>query len=133
MRSLKVLIVEQHPARLLQLHQMLNACGVFGVRVAEDCGAARRSLERHGPVDIVLFGSQATSALVFLDNLAEAGHAAALVIQGRMECAETTNAVRRARHAGLWVLGVLAPGEATCALHGMLQRFRVHCAEPLIA
>lgn len=133
MRSLRVLVVEQHPARLLQLHQMLNACGVYSVRVAEDCRAAHRSLARQGPVDIVLFGSQATSALVFLDGLAQAGSAAALIIQGRTDCTETMAAVRRARQAGLWVLGVLPLGEATCPLHGMLKRFSTQCAEPLIA
>ena len=133
MRSLRVLVVEQHPARLLQLHQMLNACGVFSVRVAEDCRSARANLAQQGPVDIVLFGSQATSALVFLDKLAEAGSTAALIIQGRPDCVETAGVARRARQAGLWVLGALPLGEATCPLHGMLRRFVTQCAEPLIA
>lgn len=133
MRSLKVLVVEQQPARLLQLHQMLNACGVYGVRVAEDPAAARRSLERQGPVDIVLFGSQATSSLVFLDALAASGEAAGLIVQGRTECPEAAAATKRARQAGLWVLGVLPWGQAVCPLHQMLCRFKVHVAEPLIA
>jgi DNA-binding NarL/FixJ family response regulator len=133
MRSLRVLVVEQHPARLLQLHQMLNACGVYAVRVAEDCQAARTSLEQQGPADIIIFGSQATSALVFLDNLAEATSTAALIIQQRTDSAETAAALRRARHAGLLVLGVLPLGEATCPLHSMLKRFIGLCAEPLIA
>lgn len=133
MRSLKVLVVEHQPARLLQLHQMLNACGVYGVRVAEDPASARRTLERQGPVDVVVFGSQATSALMFLDALAASGEIAGVIIQGRSECPETTAAVRRARQAGLWVLGVLPWGQAVCPLHQMLCRFKVHVAEPLIA
>lgn len=133
MRSLKVLVVEQHPARLLQLHQMLNACGVYGVRVAEDFQAARLSLEQQGRADIVIFGSQSTSALVFLDSLAEAGSTTALIIQQRTESMETAAALRRARQAGLVVLGVLPLGAATCPLHSMLKRFISLCAEPLIA
>lgn len=133
MRSLRVLVVEQHPARLLHLHQMLNACGVYSVRIAEDCRAACHSLEQQGPADVVLVGSQATPALELLDDLAAAGNTAAVIVQGHSDCLETLAAVRRARQAGLWVLGTLPVGQATCPLHGMLRRFATQCAEPLIA
>jgi hypothetical protein len=133
MRSLKVLVIEHQPARLLQLHQMLNACGVYGVRVAEEPVSARRCLERRGPVDIVVVGSQATCALGFLDQLAQCGHTHGVIIQGSLECPQAQAAVRRARQAGLWVLGVLPFGQAICPLHAMLCRFKAHFAEPLIA
>jgi CheY-like chemotaxis protein len=133
MRSLRVLVVEQHPARLLQLHQMLNACGVYNVRVAEDCHTGRDNLDRQGPADIVVFGSQAVCAPVFLEGLAEAGSIAAVIIQGPVDCLETAATVRRARQAGLWVLGTLPLGEATCPLHALLRRFTAQCTEPLIA
>lgn len=133
MRSLKVLVIEQQPARLLQLHQMLNACSVFGVRIAEDPARAQRCLERQGAADIVVLGSQASLAPAFLDRLARGGHAQAVIIQGHADCANARVAIRRARQAGLWVLGMLPLGQAICPLHAMLCRFKTQCAEPLIA
>lgn len=137
MRSLKVLIVEQNPARLLQLHQMLNACGVFGVRVAEDLNAARRNLERQGSVDVLLLGSQLLPATSFFAELAGRGQATALagavIVQGPVGYIEPAEVVRRARQAGLWVLGVLPWGQAICPLHHMLCRYRVETTEALTA
>lgn len=137
MRSLKVLIVEQNPARLLQLHQMLNACGVFGVRVAEDLNAARRSLARQGSVDVLVLGSQLLPASSFFAELAGRGQATALaggvIVQGPVGYTEPAEVVRRARQAGLWVLGVLPWGQSICPLHNMLCRYRMETAEALTA
>jgi CheY-like chemotaxis protein len=137
MRSLKVLIVEQNPARLLQLHQMLNACGVFGVRVAEDLHAARRSLHRQGAVDVLVLGSQLLPATSFFTELGGGRQASALanavIVQGPVGYTEPGEVVRRARQAGLWVLGVLPWGQAICPLHNMLCRYRMETAEALTA
>eukprot|EP01030_Chromulinospumella_sphaerica_P019594 gene19594-19488_t len=54
MRSLKVLILEDHPFQLMALHQMLNANGVFNVLTADSVEVARQSLASKGPVDIAI-------------------------------------------------------------------------------
>ena len=48
MHSLKVLLIEPHPYRLMALHQMLNAYGVYDVRVAESDVQARGVLRAVG-------------------------------------------------------------------------------------
>ena len=54
MRSLNVLILEDHPFQLMALHHMLNAHGVFNVMTAETVEAARQSLASKGSVDIAI-------------------------------------------------------------------------------
>lgn len=54
MHTLKVLILDSHPYQLMRIHQMLNACGVFDVLVADTTDLAWAALTRCQGVDLLI-------------------------------------------------------------------------------
>lgn len=84
MRSLRILLLEPDPFQLMALHQMLNAMGIYDVLTAPSLGAAKRSLERRGAVDIAICNPQLKSGegLALIRHLAARQEAQALILLG---------------------------------------------------
>ena len=126
MRSLKVLLLEPHPYRLMNLHQMLNALGVYDVRVAETSDQARGVLERRGPVDIVICDPLAPEfeGVAFIKHLAGRKHAGALIILSGARRSVLEGVVDLIERWGLHVLGSLPTPANPKQLHGLLCQHR---------
>lgn len=126
MHSLKVLILEPHPYRLMALHQTLNAHGVFDVRVAESDEQAHGVLARRGPVDIaicdVLAGDYDGVALV--RHLARDALAASLILLSGARRSVLDGATDLIEQSGLRVLGALPTPACPSALHRLLLAYR---------
>ncbi|UFH48594.1 hypothetical protein [Pseudomonas sp. KNUC1026] len=119
MHSLNVLIIEEQPAQVLQLHQALNACGVFNVRVAERATAIAHVLAGDWPVDIALLDSRGDGAQV--SALVDHRPHASLILRGEGKARALE---LQARQEGLRVLGHLPWRPATHPLHAMLEHYR---------
>lgn len=119
MHSLNVLIIEEQPAQVLHLHQALNACGVFNVRVAERTTAIAQVLSGHWPLDIALVDSRSDGAL--LDALLDRQPRASLILRGE---GKARSLELQARQEGLRILGHLPWKPATHPLHAMLEHYR---------
>lgn len=125
MRSLKVLILEDHSFQLMALHQMLNAIGVFDVLTAESVESARQSLARRGRVDVAICDLQmeGNDGLALIRHLAEAGLAASLIILSGAEPCVINSVGELARKLGLNVLGCLQKPANCNVLHRLLDRY----------
>ncbi len=126
MRSLKVLILEDHPFQLMALHQMLNANGVFNVLTAGSVDAARQSLASKGPVDIAicdLYLEQGDS-LGLIRDLGEHGLAQVLILLSDAEPDVLDGVANMARQAGLNVLGCMPKPASAKAIGQMLDACR---------
>ena len=125
MHSLKTLVVEDSPAQVLAVHQLLNACGVFTVSVAEHAKAARRKLDVTERFDIAICGSlpKADDRRELISALAATGKVKALILRGDAQAPGVVSAARHAMHAGLWVLGALPDMPSTRPLHLLLERY----------
>ncbi|NER60539.1 response regulator transcription factor [Pseudomonas sp. MAFF212428] len=132
MHSLKVLLIEPHPYRLMALHQTLNAHGVFDVRVAESGAQAQGVLARRGAVDIaicdVLAGEYDGVALV--RYLARHALAASLIILSGARRSVLDGASDLVEQSGLPVLGVLPTPACPLALHRLLLGYRTRLDAP---
>lgn len=125
MRSLKVLILEDHPFQLMALHQMLNANGVFDVLTAESVDGARQTLSRRGRVDIAIcdLHMDGQDGLELIRHLADSGLAAALIILSSAERGVLDSVADLARQLGLRVLGSLQKPACSVSLHKLLRRY----------
>ncbi|MCE5980365.1 EAL domain-containing response regulator [Pseudomonas wadenswilerensis] len=125
MRSLKVLILEDHPFQLMALHQMLNANGVFDVLTAESVEGARQTLSRRGRVDIAIcdLHMDGQDGLELIRHLADSGLAAALIILSSAERGVLDSVADLARQLGLRVLGSLQKPACSVSLHKLLRRY----------
>lgn len=121
MRSLKVLILEDHPFQLMALHQMLNANDVFNVLTAESVDAARQSLASKGPVDIAICDLylEHGDSLELIRELGERNQAQVLILLSNAEPDVLEGVANMARQAGLNVLGC-APKPASATLIGQM-------------
>lgn len=121
MRSLNVLILEDHPFQLMALHQMLNANGVFNVMTAETVEAARQSLASKGPVDIAICDLylEQGDALELIRELGELRQAQVLILLSSAQPDVLEGVASMARQAGLNVLRCL-PKPASAQLVGQL-------------
>ncbi|MBD1553667.1 response regulator [Pseudomonas typographi] len=119
MHSLDVLVVDRQPGQLLSLHQALNACGVFKVRVADTAGRIREALRQPRPLDIALLDSRLD--LPLLDELSARQPRCALVLRGE---GPVSALELQARQDGLWVLGHLPWNAPVHRLHALLGHYR---------
>lgn len=119
MHSLNVLIIEEHPAQVLHLHQALNACGVFNVRVAEGVTALAQALKGGWAPDIALVDSRCDRTLV--GALLEYPPQVSLIVRGEGRASPLE---LKARKEGIRVLGTLPLQPATRPLHAMLEHYR---------
>lgn len=119
MHSLEVLIVDRHPSQWLSMHQALNACGVFKVRVADDPITARAALCCPRPLDIAVLDSRFD--LPLLDELSVRKPRCALILRGEGPASALE---LQARQDGLWVLGHLPWNGAVHRLHALLGHYR---------
>ena len=128
MRSLKVLILEDHPFQMMALHQMLNAIGVFDVLTAESVEDATRALERRGPVDIAICDLQLEGAdgLAMIRHLADNKLACAVIIHSSAEQCVIDGVGDVARQLGLEVLGCFQKMASNVVLHQVLTRYVEH-------
>ena len=126
MRSLKVLLLEPHPYRLMNLHQMLNAFGVYDVRVAETTEQARGLLERRGPVDVVICDPLAREfeGMAFIEYLAWRKHAPALIVLSSARRSVLEGVVDLVELWGVQVLGNLPTPANPKQLYTVLQQYR---------
>ncbi|CAM3064396.1 hypothetical protein BZK31_19080 [Pseudomonas floridensis] len=117
-RSLKVLVLEDHPFQLMALHQMLNANQVFDVRTAESVEAARESLDSRGAVDIAICDLQmeGPDGLELIRYLASKKMANALIILSSSTTCVLEGVARLAAAQGLEVLGCLPKPASAAAL-----------------
>ena len=130
MRPLKVLILEDNAFQLMVLHQMLNTFRIFDVLVAENLDSARRSLARHGTIDVAICDLyvEGLTGLDLIRELAVKREAMALII---LSCAAphiVEKAVMTARSEGLRVLGCLAKPVTVNGLGQLLDAYRNHDA-----
>lgn len=125
MRSLKVLILEDHPFQLMALHQMLNANGVFDVLTAESVAVACEALAHRGPVDIAICDLQIEGAdgLQLIRHLAENNLARALVILSSAEMSVIDGVAALAEQMGLTVLGSVQKPASCLLLNQLLRRY----------
>ncbi|MCF4990773.1 EAL domain-containing protein, partial [Pseudomonas gessardii] len=123
MRSLKVLILEDHPFQLMALHQMLNANGVFNVLTAESVEVARQSLASKGPVDIAICDLylEHGDSLGLIREMAEQGLAQVLVLLSDADRDVLDGVASMARQAGLNVLGCMPKPASATAIGQMLD------------
>ena len=136
MHSLKVLLIEPHPYRLMALHQMLNAYGVYDVRVAESDVQARGVLARRGPVDIAICDPLASTfdGVGLARDLSLHALSASLIILSGARRSVLEGAVDLLEQSGLNVLGALPTPVCPQALHRCLQHYLVTArARPQVA
>ena len=126
MRSLKVLLLEPHAYRLMNLHQMLNGLGIYDVRVAETTLQAHGVLERRGPVDIVICDplSPEHDGMGFVEHLALHGLASALIVLSGARRSVLEGVVDLVELWGVQVLGNLPTPANPKQLYTVLQQYR---------
>ena len=124
-RSLKVLVLEDHPFQLMALHQMLNANQIFDVRTAESVEAARESLDSRGPVDIAICDLQmeGPDGLELIRYLAAEHMANALIILSSTTTCVLEGVARLAIAQGLEVLGYLSKPASAAALSELFKAY----------
>lgn len=125
MHSLKVLILEPHPYRLMALHQMLNAHGVYDVRVAESDAQARGVLARRGAVDVAICDpfAQEFDGMALVRDLALQALAASLILLSGARRSVLEEAADRLEQSGLQILGTLPTPACTHTLHRYLRAY----------
>ncbi|MBC3954515.1 EAL domain-containing response regulator [Pseudomonas sp. DOAB1067] len=130
-RSLKVLILEDHPFQLMALHQMLNALQVFDVRTAESVEDALQSLHSRGPVDIAICDLQMEGAdgLELIRHLASERQANALIVLSSTTSYVLEGVARLAADQGLEVLGCLQKPASAAVLRELLDAYEHTAAE----
>lgn len=126
MRSLKVLLLEPHPYRLMNLHQTLNTFGIYDVRVAETTEQARGMLGRRRAVDVVICDPLACEleGMAFLEYLAWRKHVPALIILSGARRSVLEGVVDLVELWGLQVLGSLPTPANPKQLYTVLQQYR---------
>nr|WP_315403298.1 response regulator [uncultured Pseudomonas sp.] len=122
MRSLKVLLLEPHAYRLMNLHQMLNGLSIYDVRVAETTLQAHGVLERRGPVDIVICDPLMPEhdGMGFIEHLALHGLASALIVLSGARRSVLQGVVELIELSGLRVLGSTPAPASPSQLHPLL-------------
>lgn len=128
MRSLKVLILEDHPFQLMALHQMLNANQVFDVLTADSVDAAKRALDNRGSVDVAICDLQLDGAdgLEFIRYLAQTRQARGVLVLSSAPDSVIDGVGRLAQSLGLEVLGCLQKPLSATVLGDVLATWLLH-------
>jgi DNA-binding NarL/FixJ family response regulator len=126
MRSLKILILEHNPFRMMALHQMLNAIGVYDVLAASSMAQARCSLERRGAVDIALCDPQLKGGdgLALVRHLALRREARALILLGNVAPSVRSDLTALLADSEITLLGQLQSPVSAVLMRGLLDRYQ---------
>ncbi|MFJ2360961.1 response regulator [Pseudomonas sp. MWU12-2115] len=132
MRSLKVLILEPDPYRMMALHQMLNAVGIYDVLTAPSLASARCSLERRTRVDIAICDPQLEGGegLALIRHLAARREASAVILLGRMAPGLLSDLESMLHAQDLKLLGRLQTPVSAVLMRGLLDSYLQTAAHP---
>lgn len=125
MRSLKILLLEPDPFQLMALHQMLNAIGIYDVLTAPSLGAAKRSLDRRGAVDIAICNPQLKSGegLALINHLVARRDAQALILLGVVAPSVLADLDSLLEESGVQLLGRLYTPVSAVLMRNLLDRY----------
>ncbi|TFH82586.1 response regulator [Pseudomonas kribbensis] len=125
MRSLKILLLEPDPFQLMALHQMLNAIGIYDVLTAPSLGAAKRSLDRRGSVDIAICNPQLKSGegLALINHLVARRDAQALILLGVVAPSVLADLESLLEESGVQLLGRLYTPVSAVLMRNLLDRY----------
>lgn len=130
MHTLKVLILDSHPYQLMRTHQVLNACGVFDVLVADSTDQAWAALTRREGVDLLICdvprGAADGPALV--QRAAAQGLIDAVLLCSSAEPLRVERSVAAVNALGARLLARLNKPATCAALHGALLEYQ--CERP---
>ncbi|WP_445179648.1 response regulator [Pseudomonas sp. McL0111] len=133
MRTLKVLILEPNPYRLMALHQMLNAVGIYDVLTAPSLASAQCSLERRAQVDIAICDPQLSDGegMALIRHLLAEQEAKALILLGRMAPSVLTDLEAMLNEHELQLLGRLQTPVSAVLMRGLLDDYLQSAQRPL--
>ncbi|WP_248744465.1 MULTISPECIES: DNA-binding protein [unclassified Pseudomonas] len=125
MRSLKILLLEPDPFQLMALHQMLNAIGIYDVLTAPSLGAAKRSLDRRGAVDIAICNPQLKSGegLALINHLVARRDARSLILLGVVAPSVLADLESLLEESGVELLGRLYTPVSAVLMRNLLDRY----------
>jgi CheY-like chemotaxis protein len=125
MRSLKILILEHNPFRMIALHQMFNAMGIYDVLTAPSMAAAVRSLGRRGVVDIALCDPQLKGGdgLALVRHLADHHEARALILLGTVVSSIRSDVNAMLADSEVTLLGHLHTPVSAVLMRRLLERY----------
>lgn len=125
MRSLKILLLEPDPFQLMALHQMLNAIGIYDVLTAPSLGAAKRSLDRRGAVDIAICNPQLKSGegLALINHLVVRRDAQALILLGVVAPSVLADLEFLLEESGVQLLGRLYTPVSAVLMRNLLDHY----------
>jgi len=125
MRSLKILLLEPDPFQLMALHQMLNAIGIYDVLTAPSLGAAKRSLDHRGAVDIAICNPQLKSGegLALVNHLVARRDAQALILLGVVAPSVLADLESLLEESGVQLLGRLYTPVSAVLMRNLLDRY----------
>ncbi|WP_438300791.1 response regulator [Pseudomonas sp. NMS19W] len=128
MRSLRILLLEPNPFQLMALHQMLNAIGIYDVLTAPSLGAATRSLERRGAVDIAICNPQLRSGegLALIRHLVARQEAQALILLGVVAPSVLADLEPLLEEDGMRLLGRLHTPVSAVLMRNLLDTYLSH-------
>jgi CheY-like chemotaxis protein len=126
MRSLKILILEHNPFRMMALHQMLNAIGVYDVLAASSMAQARCSLEHRGAVDIALCDPQLQGGdgVALVRHLAQHREARALILLGSVASSVMSDLTALLADSDVRLLGHLHSPVSAVLMRGLLDSYQ---------
>ncbi|WP_333988381.1 DNA-binding protein [Pseudomonas sp. S3(2024)] len=132
MRSLKVLILEPDPYRMMALHQMLNAVGIYDVLTAPSLASAKCSLERRIRVDIAICDPQLRGGegLALIRHLVAGREARALILLGRVAPGLLSDLESLLHQQELKLLGRLQTPVSAVLMRGLLDSYLQAAAHP---
>lgn len=133
MRTLKVLILEPNPYRLMALHQMLNAVGIYDVLTAPSLAAAQCSLERRTRVDIAICDPQLSGGegIALIRHLLVEQEARALILLGRVAPCVLTDVEAMLNEHELQLLGRLQTPVSAVLMRGLLDNYLQSTQRPV--
>ncbi|WP_085711638.1 MULTISPECIES: response regulator [unclassified Pseudomonas] len=125
MRSLKILLLEPDPFQLMALHQMLNAIGIYDVLTAPSLGAAKRSLDRRGAVDIAICNPQLKNGegLALINHLVARRDARSLILLGVVAPSVLADLESLLDESGVQLLGRLYTPVSAVLMRNLLDRY----------
>lgn len=132
MRSLKVLILGPDPYRMMALHQMLNAVGIYDVLTAPSLASAKCSLERRTRVDIAICDPQLRGGegLALIRHLVTGREARALILLGRVAPGLLSDLESLLHQQELNLLGSLQTPVSAVLMRGLLDTYLQAAAHP---